>query len=274
MNGYMQGVHAPFKRDYLGLNKLTRNCMLAHGRAVKAIRACAKTTPKIGIAMATSACVPVEETKEAVENARKKTYEDGFAIMSNTWWLDPILAGKPVSAYGIYHTSKKDIPEICQKLDFLAVNVYTPLNSGTWGGDSDLNHPGAHRNSMGWLVDERVMYYTLKFTYERYGLPILISENGMADNDFPSKDGQVHDPQRIAFMERYLTSMHKAMAEGVPVLGYQYWSIMDNFEWAEGYDPRFGLIYVDYETKKRTIKDSGYFYKKVIETNGECLWEE
>ncbi len=272
MNGYMQGVHAPFKRDYLGLNKLTRNCMLCHARAVKVIRSCAKLTPKVGIAMATSACVPIENSKEAVEEARKRTYEDGFAIMSNTWWLDPILKGKPVTAYGIYHTSKKDLEEIHQKLDFLAVNVYTPLNAGTWGGKGELNRPGAPRNSMGWLIDERVMYYTLKFTYERYGLPIMISENGMADNDFPSTDGKVHDLRRMDFIERYIKSMQKAMTEGIPVLGYQYWSVMDNFEWAEGYDPRFGLIYVDYETQKRIIKDSGYFYRKIIESNGSCLF--
>ncbi len=273
MNGYMQGVHAPFKRHYLALNKMTRNAMLCHGRAVKIIRERAKQPPKIGIALASSAYVPDSDSEADLALARRKTYDEGFGVMSNTWWMDPILAGKPVRAYGIYHTDRRALLEIHQPLDFVGLNIYTPQNAGTWGGESNLNFPGAPRSSLGWLVDERVMYYTLKFTHERYGLPMMVTENGMADNDFPSPDGRVHDPQRTAFIERYLRSLDRALAEGIPVLGYQYWSIMDNFEWAEGYDPRFGLIHVDYRTQQRTIKDSGFVYRDIIRTNGESLFE-
>lgn len=87
--------------------------------------------------------------------------------------------------------------------------------------------------------------------------------------DFVMLDGKVHDPQRIDYVHRHLQNLKKAVEEGIPVLGYQYWSIMDNFEWAEGYDKRFGLIYVDYRSGERVLKDSAYDYKKIIETNGE-----
>lgn len=99
----------------------------------------------------------------------------------------------------------------------------------------------------------------------------MITENGMACYDLVSLDGQVHDPVRIDFIHRYLLGLKKAVEEGIPVLGYQYWSIMDNFEWTEGYDKRFGLIYVDYQTQERTLKDSAYWYGNVIRQNGENL---
>ena len=139
------------------------------------------------------------------------------------------------------------------------------------GGVSKTSKAGLPRTSMGWLVDERVLYWTLRFVYERYQLPIMVTENGMAENDFVCLDGKVHDPQRTDYIRRYLGSVKRALSEGVPVLGYQYWAVMDNFEWAEGYDPRFGLIFVDYRTGKRTIKDSAYEYKKIIETNGNSI---
>ena len=110
-----------------------------------------------------------------------------------------------------------------------------------------------------------------KIMYERYQLPLLITENGLANQDWVSLDGKVHDPQRIDFLSRYLLALRKAASEGVDVKGYMHWSLMDNFEWAAGYNKRFGMIYVDYETQERILKDSAYWYKKVIETNGECL---
>ena len=100
----------------------------------------------------------------------------------------------------------------------------------------------------------------------------MITENGIANNDFVMSDGKVHNPQRIDFTRGYLRSLKRAVEEGIPVLGYQHWSVMDNFEWTEGYDPRFGLIYVDYATGKRIIKDSAWEYQKIIETNGATLW--
>ncbi len=270
MNGYMQGMHAPFKRDYLSLSKLTRNCMFAHGDAVKVIRKYATKTPKVGIAMAAGSFAPEYETPELIEEARRKSMEEGIGLMNNRWWMDPILAGKPVTAYGIYHSKQKDMERICQPLDFVGLNCYEPFNHAAWGGDGPAA-TGAAKTSMGWTVDGRTLYWTPKFVYERYHLPIMITENGMADNDFECLDGEVHDPQRIDFMHRYLSQLKRAAEEGIPVIGYQHWSVMDNFEWAEGYDPRFGLIYIDYPTGKRIMKDSAMEYKKIIESNGSNI---
>ena len=101
---------------------------------------------------------------------------------------------------------------------------------------------------------------------------MLITENGYAGLDHVMLDGKVHDPQRQDFLHRYLLQVKRAVDEGIPVLGYQYWSIMDNFEWAAGYDPRFGLVYVDYHNNcERTIKDSALWYRDVIASNGENL---
>lgn len=111
----------------------------------------------------------------------------------------------------------------------------------------------------------------VKFLQEQYGLPLLITENGMANLDWPLRDGCIHDIQRIDYMEQHLKNVHRAMSEGVNILGYMYWSFMDNFEWNNGYRKRFGLIYVDYMTQQRIWKDSAHRYKEIIATNGACL---
>ena len=270
MNGYLQGVHAPFKRNYLALSKLTRNCMLAHAEAVKTIRQYAKKKPMVGAAFSTGAYVPKTESVEDIEAARKKSVEIGNGLMANRWWMDPMILGKPVRAYGIYASKQKDMAAICQPLDFMGLNIYSSMNYGDWG-DVEQAPAGIPRNSLGWVIDERVMYWNVRFIYERYGLPIMITENGLAVHDTISTDGKVHDPKRTDFLCRYLKELKRAIDDGIPVLGYQHWSVMDNFEWAEGYDPRFGLIYVDYSTQKRIIKDSAWEYKKIIETNGARL---
>ena len=131
--------------------------------------------------------------------------------------------------------------------------------------------PGIARNSLGWELCPSTLYWVLRFFSERYNLPIMVTENGMCAYDGKLTDGTVKDGHRIAYLQRTLKGVKRVVSEGIEVLGYQYWSLMDNFEWAEGYDPRFGLIYVDYETQERTIKESGYYYKKVIESNGEIL---
>ena len=115
------------------------------------------------------------------------------------------------------------------------------------------------------------MYWTVRFLYERYGVPIMITENGMSNLDTVHEDGEVCDDIRIHYMDEYLHNLKRAIVEGIPVLGYQHWSLMDNFEWAEGYAPRFGLVYVDFKIGNRTIKKSGYHYKQIIESNGTTL---
>lgn len=272
MNGYMQGAHAPFKHRYLALSKLTRICLLAHAESVNTIRKYAKKPPKVGIAMAAGAFVPKSESNADIEEARRKSFDVGLGVMGNKWWSDPLFKGQPVSAYGVYRTRKKDMPKIKVKMDFVGVNVYQPFQDGSWG-NKPADVPEDKKTSMGWVIDGRVLYWTIRFFYERYGLPIMVTENGMAANDEQDKvaNGAVHDNKRIGFIKEYLASVKRAVNENIPVLGYQYWSLMDNFEWAEGYEPRFGLIHVDYKTGQRTLKDSAYEYKKIIESNGNLL---
>ena len=135
----------------------------------------------------------------------------------------------------------------------------------------EVEWPGIPRTDMGWPVTPDALYWGVKFIYERYKTPVMVTENGVAIVDFVMDDGKVHDPQRIQFMKWYLRGLKKAVEEGCPVLGYIAWSIMDNFEWSFGYDKRFGLVYVDYLTQKRIPKDSAYWYSDVIKTNGEII---
>lgn len=269
MNGHMVGAHAPFSHRYLALSRLTRNCLMANKASVDTIRQYAKKPPKIGIAMAASSFIPASESAEDIEKARYLTFEGPAGTMSNRWFADPIFKGKPVTAYGVYRTRKSDMPKIRCDLDFIGVNVYSPMQKD-WKDHSN-QWPEEKKTSMGWLIDGRCLYWTIRFFHERYGLPVMVTENGMADSDKVSEDGCVHDPKRVKFLHEYLGNVKRAADEGIPILGYQHWSVMDNFEWAEGYGPRFGLIHVDYETQKRTLKDSALEYRKIIETNGEAL---
>ncbi len=272
MNGYMQGVHAPFRRDYLCFPKISRNFMLTNAAVVKLIREKAKIPPIVGLSFAAGAFIPDNENDaESVEFARKKSFYKGMGTMNNRWWMDPILLGKPVQAYGVYRSRERDMKDIRVKLDFIGINNYSAFNYSDWGGDKNVDTTNLPKNSLGWVIDGRSMYWTVRFLYERYGVPVMITENGMSNRDTVNENGEVCDDIRIGYMDEYLHHLKQAVEEGIPVLGYQHWSLMDNFEWAEGYDPRFGLVYVDFETGKRTIKKSAYHYKQIIESNGAAL---
>lgn len=266
-NGYLFGHHAPFKHRPSVFARVSKNCLLAHAASVRMIREKAKRPPKVGVAMASGCFVPRDDSPEELEYARKDSVEQGRGLLGNRWWCDPILAGKPVRR-GMSRISRRTAKEAYEPLDFVGLNLYQPFNFSDWQGCPQKPDPGMPRTSVGWAIDARVMYWTPKFFYERYGLPIMITENGMSDNDCVCLDGCVHDAQRTDFIRRYLAELGRAISDGVPVIGYLHWSVMDNFEWSQGYDPRFGLIYVDYPTGKRTLKDSAFEYKKIIESGG------
>lgn len=267
--GHVDGHHAPFVKEPENFSKITRIVMLTHGKAVETIRRHAKKAPKVGMAPTGSCSLPKDDSPEEIEKARWRTYE-GEGPNGNIWWADPIVLGRvPEGLKDVL--SAEDIERIHQPLDFYGFNIYTA--SEFWSSSADNPHvyDGMPRTAFDWVIAPECMYYAPKFHYERYGLPVMITENGMANNDFVMLDGKVHDPQRTEFIHRYLLNLKKAVEDGVPVIGYQYWSILDNFEWAQGYEKRFGLVYVDYRTKERTIKDSARFYAEVIRTNGENL---
>ncbi|MCM1494873.1 MAG: GH1 family beta-glucosidase [Bacteroides sp.] len=278
--GHAFGTHAPFlKLGIKDLITMSHNVLLAHGKAVQYIRANAKTKPEISFAPIAPVYIPENDSEEAIEAARKKTFQmdrEGFAF-SLSWWSDPIILGKyPEEAYELFGEdmpvySEADMKLISQPLDFYGMNVYYSAADRITEGYPENMWQGRARTEMGWVVSPEVMYWSPKFIYERYGLPIMITENGMAGMDWVHMDGKVHDPQRIDFLHRYLLEFRRAAEEGIPLKGYMYWSLLDNFEWACGYDKRFGFIYVDYQTQKRMIKDSGYWFKEVIESNGEKL---
>ena len=218
MNGYMQGVHAPFKRDYLSLPRITRNFMLTNAATVRLIRERAKKNPRIGIAFAAGAFIPAEETQSGIETARHKSFYKGMGTMNNRWWMDPILLGKPVAAYGVYRSRKRDMKDIQVDFDFIGINNYTAFNYSDWGGDKNIDASNLPKNSLGWIIDGRSIYWTVRFLHERYKLPIMITENGMSNLDAVNEQGEVADDLRIGYIDEYLQNLKRAISEGIPVL--------------------------------------------------------
>lgn len=278
--GYETGVHAPFlKVSPKDLITMTHNVLLAHGKAVKYIREYAKTKAEVSFAPIAPVYIPRDNSPAAVEEARKRTFsmKKQALTFGLTWWSDPVILGKyPDEAYELLGDdmpvySEEDMKLISQPLDFYGMNVYYSEGGFTPGTYPENMWQGRGLTAMNWPVSPEVLYWSSKFIYERYGLPIVITENGMAGMDWIHLDGKVHDSYRIDFTRRYLRELRRAVEDGIPVKGYMHWSVMDNFEWALGYNKRFGLIYVDYQTQERTIKDSGYWYKEVIRENGENL---
>lgn len=268
--GYVEGVHAPFEtvsRDAENYEEkvsvLTKHVLLAHGRAVQIIRKKAKLQPVIGIAMDGKFFLPDSEEEKDIEHARQETYTEDVDCHRINWWLDPICKGtvNPVLQKKI---TAEEMEVIHQPIDFIGYNCYKANNFDDDNGRNPSVKPGMPRTAMGWNITPDALYWSVRFLHDRYDLPVLITENGMANIDFVMSDGKVHDPQRIEYMKMYLKGLKRVAEEGYPVMGYLYWSILDNFEWAEGYDKRFGLIYVDYETLERIPKDSALWFADYI----------
>lgn len=262
--GYGTGEHAPFEKvGDAEIKSISRNVMLAHGRSVKVIREFAKVKPLISFAPTSGGLkMPFSPDEERRAYAGTFDIKNGGAFNA-AWWSDPIVLGKKPK--GCDWLSEEDLATICQPLDFYAYNIYNAQYL-------DRREPmGAPRTTMGWTMTPECMYWSAKFFYKRYRLPIMITENGMANVDFVFGDGKVHDPQRSEYLRAYIHDLKRANDEGIPIMGYSCWSFMDNFEWAEGYAKRFGLVYVDYATQRRILKDSAYTYRDIIKANGDFL---
>lgn len=171
-----------------------------------------------------------------------------------------------------------DLREIARPLDFCGLNIYmsqtrferTAAGEPIGIGSSEFS-AAMPRTQLDWPVTPTALYWGPKLFYERYKLPVVITENGISCADWVAFDGNVHDPNRIDFTHRYLRELKRAADDGVDIRGYFHWSLMDNFEWAEGFRQRFGLIHVDCDSQKRTLKDSARWYREVIASNGAIL---
>ncbi|MCQ2576102.1 MAG: GH1 family beta-glucosidase [Treponema sp.] len=275
--GYKEGSHAPgIKAGTREFLRIGHNILVSHGKAVMTIK---KNNPeaKVGITLATQPQIPVTPADEAAayEGYFYPGLCDGNFFWSTGYWLDTITNGKyndlllqqAKEAGDLFpEYTEEEMKIIGQKIDFIGLNIYEAQYKGDY-----TRTPGTAHTELAWDVYPDALKWGIKLNYKRYNLPIYITENGMSGHDWVSLDGKVHDPYRIDFLHRYLNGLKAAAEEGCKVAGYFTWSLMDNFEWARGYNPRFGLIHVDYKTLKRIPKDSAYWYKTVIDTNGENL---
>ena len=274
--GYQQGVHAPGLK--LSLKKQFRvhlHQMMAHGLAQRAIRQ-ADPEAVIGIASTGNLCYPATETPGDIAAARQASFataEDNW-IFTHQWLLDPIVLGKFPDCAGtaLEPLVKKVMPEQMALIhtvpDILGYNIYNghEVKAGPQGFEFIPKYPGFPRTALKWPVTPEVLDWGVRFLYERYPLPSYITENGLSCNDRIYLDGQVHDPDRIDFLARYLQALSRAAESGADIRGYFQWALTDNFEWHSGYTERFGLVFIDYPTGSRIPKDSFRWYKNVIAT--------
>ena len=281
--GYAHHSHAPgLSLSEAETMQAAHHVNLAHGRAVKRLRSVVPNA-KIGFAIATKIAMPAREDDPAcVEAARMATINPEWhgsheTFLNNGWWAHPMVHGRYPAELEkrlpgfVASQPVGDLAEICQPLDFFGYNYYFGCiveQDGKGGWKRLPEQPGEPRTMFGWPVHPQGMYWASKFFYEEYRLPLYIFENGLSSMDWVSLDGAVHDANRIDFLKRYLQQYQRAHTEGIPLAGYFQWSLLDNFEWTQGYRERFGLIHVDYATQKRTLKDSAHWYANVIQTSG------
>jgi beta-glucosidase len=281
--GYSSGEHAPGRREPAASLSAVHHLNLAHGLAVDAARAAAGADAKASVTL--NLC--------AVRAARPGDARDAEAVrridgIANRVFLDPMLRGE-YPADVLEDTARLsdwafvrdgDLKSINTPLSSLGVNFYTPTVVGApedgaapapeasaFPGCGDLVFPRVQgpRTAIDWLIDADALHELLMRVHREYGpLPMMITENGMANDDYVGHDGQVHDPDRISYLQGHLDAAARAVADGVDLRGYFQWSLLDNFEWAHGYSKRFGLIYVDYPSQRRIWKESARWYRDFV----------
>ena len=274
--GHHLGTHAPGMQ--MGFSEALlagHHSLLAHGKAVQAIRAGSKQAASISASHAGDFFMPDGDNPADIEAARLRNFairEKTF--FNNSWFSDPMVLGEyPADGLELFAADMPDIRSgdmqtICQPLDYFGTNIYWG-SYGRMRDDRDfevVERERFTRTDLDWPVTPEVLYWAPKFYAERYNLPLVITENGMANSD-AINGGTIDDEARIEFLNRYLHEYARAIGDGVPCLGYFMWSLLDNFEWAEGYSKRFGMIHVDYQTQQRTLKQSAHWYRQVIAAN-------
>jgi beta-glucosidase len=270
--GHLDGGMAPGMRDLRSAVHASHHLLLAHGLAVQAVRAAAPMKPSVGIVYNLSPCEPATETPADIEASIRA---DGHV---NRWWLDPVAGrGYPVDMVKLYGVDLPvmagDMETIATPLDFLGVNYYFRQKIAADPRIATLGFrqvpvQGAVTTALGWEVHpaglEEIL---LRLTKEYDPLALYVTENGSAWTDEPDANGYVADHERTAYLLEHVDAVADAVAQGAPVRGYFAWTLLDNFEWAYGYRPRFGLAYVDYATQARVLKLSGQTYHALIDRN-------
>lgn len=271
--GHFTGEHAPGIQDPMAVFTAGHHLMLSHGYAVQALRAAGRRPLNIGVALNLN---PVHPASDSEPDRQAATMYDGIL---NRTFLDPILKGKYpddiMSTLGFLFPPMQpdDLKTISEPLDFLGVNYYS-RNVVRREEDFPLIQsvpvmPEGNEYSQMWEIYPEGIHELLKRIHTDYApANILVLENGICVPDGIDFDGRVRDERRIRYLRNHIAQVHRAVSDGIPVTGYFVWSLFDNFEWALGYQMRFGLVYVDFETKKRTMKDSGRWYARVIKENG------
>jgi beta-glucosidase len=271
---YKSGQFAPGLKLPPGqVNQIRHHGVLAHGLAVQAIRANANTGTLVGLAENATTFVPVIETAEHIEAARKATRE------GNAPFLTAILEGRYTERYlrkegaNAPKVEAGDMEIIASPLDFVGLNVYAPeyvRAASNADGYAVAPRPASYPHMASpWLyIGPEVLYWAVRNVSEVWKpKELFITENGCSSDDVVNREGRIEDIDRVMYLRNHLTHLHRAAAEGYPVKGYFLWSLLDNFEWADGYSKRFGIHFVDFETQKRTPKLSAEWYREAIARN-------
>ncbi|MEU4398276.1 GH1 family beta-glucosidase [Micromonospora orduensis] len=267
-NGYLIGHHAPGRQDPDAAYLVAHHLQLAHGLAVRALRA-ADGTARIGPALNLHPCYPADDSPQAAAAAR---LYDGY---ENRLYLDSLLKGSyPEDVLADLGPESRmvrgirdgDLAVISSPVDLLAVQYYTPIYVTADGGTE-------HRwptSEAGWQqIYPDGMYDILTRVTRDYGpIPLTVTENGLPTPDTLAADDTIDDAGRISFLRDHLAAAHRAITDGVPLESFHVWSMLDNFEWDEGYDQRWGLVYVDYSSQRRVLKRSAHWYRSVIADGG------
>lgn len=269
--GYKDGRHAPGHTSLDEAILASHHLLLSHGCSVPIIRNNVKDA-NVGITLNLTPQMPASSS---LADKKAATWEDGYI---NRWFLDPLVGrGYPADMVASYNKSMEfvhagDLDEIQVPTDFLGINYYSRgvirANVDETQNQPQTEFRGDEITEMDWEVYPQGLYDMLGRLHFDYRFPsIYITENGAAFNDEMNGNGEVHDPSRVSYIQRHLEMVKKSIEIGVPVHGYFVWSLLDNFEWGFGYSKRFGIVHVDYETQKRTLKSSAKWYQQKIREN-------
>jgi beta-glucosidase len=274
MLGYGMGVHAPGIQNFGASMRAVHHLLLGHGLAGQALRAAASEPIELGITLNMGTATPASDRPEDVDAARRA---DG---LGNRIYLDPLVKGQypedvvaDIEARGaLLPVEPGDLEIISTPIDVLGVNYYS---SHVFAGGKEPHEPNVvPRNrpvtAMDWeIVPECFTDLLVRISEDYPGLPMVITENGAAFDDQADENGVVEDADRLAYLSEHIAAVGSAVAQGADVRGYFAWSLMDNFEWAYGYDKRFGIVHVDYDTQRRTLKRSAEWYRDTIRSTRE-----